>query len=69
LKRKERKIYPYPDALIKKAQHYENFFFSVNWRFLMEVLHAMKFPEKFVQWIQCGITSPMLEVAINGGLV
>lgn len=55
----------FPGVLLKDIM---KTFDSVNWRFLMGVLHAMKFPEKFMQWIQCCITSPMFSVAINGGL-
>ena len=35
----------------------------------MDILYALKFPCRFVEWIKGCITNPMFSISINGGLV
>ena len=44
-------------------------FDSLDWRFLMEILSAMKFPIIFIDWIRSCVTTPMFSLSINVGLV
>ncbi|KAL2340689.1 hypothetical protein Fmac_008629 [Flemingia macrophylla] len=42
-------------------------FDTLNWEFLLDVLKAFGFDEKFCGWILCLLNSARLSVAINGG--
>lgn len=43
-------------------------FDSVQWSFLLNVLHAMNFPQQFIHWIALCITTPSFSVQVNGEL-
>ncbi|XP_019246258.1 PREDICTED: uncharacterized protein LOC109225903 [Nicotiana attenuata] len=41
---------------------------TVEWDFVQEILHALNFPSKFIQWIMQCITTTKYSIAINGGI-
>lgn len=43
-------------------------FASVDWRFLLTILQAMEFPEKFIEWIKACLTTSSFSISINGAL-
>ena len=43
-------------------------FDSLSWKFIFDVLIALKFPRIFVEWIRKCITTPWYSISINGGL-
>lgn len=43
-------------------------FDTLNWSFLFNVLNVMGFPQKFVGWIKCCVSTCMISVKINGSL-
>lgn len=43
-------------------------FDSVQWSFLLNVLAALKFPEKFIQWIKICIEMASFSIQVNGKL-
>ncbi|KAH1114880.1 hypothetical protein J1N35_008258 [Gossypium stocksii] len=44
-------------------------FDSLHWGFLLSVLRAQGFPEKFLKWIEVCLTTPQFSVSFNGSLV
>lgn len=40
---------------------------SVEWNFVEEILHGLKFPWKFIRWVMACLTTPDYTIAINGG--
>ena len=44
-------------------------FDSLDWKFILEVLVALKMPRIFVEWIRTCLTGAMFSISINGGLV
>lgn len=43
-------------------------FDSVEWSFLLNVLHALHFPDKFIKWIALCVTTASFSVQVNGDL-
>lgn len=43
-------------------------FDSMNWEFILETLHRMNFPARFINWISKCICSCMFSVKVNGAL-
>lgn len=43
-------------------------FDSIEWDFVLNILHAFDIPAEFIKWIQTCITSPYYSVAVNGEL-
>ena len=43
-------------------------FDTLNWSFILQLLHVMNFPAQFIRWIQTCITTCMYSIKINGAL-
>ena len=43
-------------------------FDSVQWNFLLNVLAALDFPEKFIHWIHLCISTASFSIQVNGKL-
>lgn len=41
---------------------------SVDWDYVFSAMRTMEFPNRFIQWVQAWICSPMFSVVINGEL-
>ncbi|XP_074300723.1 uncharacterized protein LOC141632032 [Silene latifolia] len=39
---------------------------SVEWSFIEQMLHALKFPERMITWIMTCVTTPSYTIALNG---
>ena len=44
-------------------------FDSLNWKFILDVLAALKFPAPFINWTRICLTGSRFSISINGGLV
>ncbi|XP_016679213.1 uncharacterized protein [Gossypium hirsutum] len=44
-------------------------FDSLQWGFLLSILRAQGFPEKFLKWNEVCLTTPRFSISLNGNLV
>ena len=44
-------------------------FGTLDWKFILAILSAMKFPAIFIKWIKNCLTTSKFSLSINGGLV
>ena len=44
-------------------------FDTLDWRFILEILSVLRFPEQFLGWIKGCITFSKFSISLNGGLV